>query len=488
MGDEDHTERQLPHRVRGAPQSRPAPSASPALSDDLRRRMHAAVSAERARATGQDPMGERQPGQGQPGEDQPGQGQPGEDQPGQGQHHGESARPAIASAPADNGLAAPAAGQGGQASRAGRASQGSQTGRPVKPEPVSQPGPAVEPERKVRPGTPEREARPERAARPRPAAGAPAIGNAAADRPPLPRADAAKASARRHLLATSAIAVALVILAAGCLGVAVARYVASSARHDETVSPAEKRAEAASRRLAANWVSQHVSHVFVACDQQMCAALTADGFPSRDVRVLGPTAPYPLTSAVVIVTQAVRDLFGSSLSSDYAPAILATFGSADASITVRVIAPHGAAAYQAQLGADLAERKATGSDLVQVSGISVSAVAKKQLVAGQPDARLLLAIASLASRQPVDILDFGNIGPGADPDIPLRFADLAESDPAARTAGPAYLRALRASLGAVSTLFRPTSIVNVVLRSGQPVLRIEFTAPTPLTLLTPKSQ
>jgi hypothetical protein len=436
--------------------------------------MHAAVSAERARATGQDPMEERQPGQGQPG---------------QGQHHAESARPAIASAPADNVLAAPAVGQGGQASRAGRASQGSQTGRPVKPEPVSQPGPAVEPERKVRPGTPEREARPERAARPRPAAGAPAIGNAAAARPPLPRAGAAKASARRHLLATSAIAVALVILAGGCLGVAVARYVASSARHGETVSPAEERAEAVSRRRAATWVTQQVSHAaVVACDPQMCAALTADGFPSRNVRVLGQTATYPLTSAVVLVTQAVRELFGSSLSSDYAPAILATFGSADASITVRVIAPRGAAAYQAQLGADLAERKATGSDLVQVSGISVSAEAKKQLVAGQPDARLLLAIASVASGQPVDILDFGNIGLGADPAIPLRFADLAEGDPAARTTGPAYLRALRVSLGAVSTLFRPTSIVNVVLRSGQRVLRIEFTAPTPLTLLTPKSQ
>ena len=101
-----------------------------------------------------------------------------------------------------------------------------------------------------------------------------------------------------------------------------------------------------------------------------------------------------------------------------------------------------------KLVADLAARKATGADLVQTSGITVSAEAKEQLVAGQPDSRLLLVIASLASRQPVDILDFGNIGPGADPAIPLRFMDLAESDPAARPAGPAYLRALRASLGA----------------------------------------
>jgi hypothetical protein len=446
MGDEDHIEQQLPHRVRGAAQARPAPSASPALSDDLRRRMQAAVNAERARATGQD--------------------QPGQDQPGQDQERAEPARPAIASAPADNGAAAPAAGQ---------------VSRAVRPEPVKQPDPAVEPERKVKPVPPER------AGGPGPAAGAPAIGNPAAGLPALPRAGGAKASARWHLLATSAIAVALVILAAGCLGVAVARYVASSVGHGDTVSPAVERAEAASRRLAATWVTQYVSHAaVVACDPKMCAALTADGFSSRNVRMLGQTATYPLTSAVVVVTQAVRELFGSSLSFNIAPAVLATFGSADASITVRVIAPHGAAAYQAQLLADLAARKATGADLVQTSGITVSAEAKEQLVAGQPDSRLLLVIASLASRQPVDILDFGNIGPGADPAIPLRFVDLAESDPAARKAGPAYLRALRVSLGAVSTLLRPASIVTVVLPSGQPVLRIEFTAPTPLTLLTPQ--
>jgi hypothetical protein len=452
MGDENHSE-QLPHRVRGAAQARPAPSVSPALSDELRQRMRAAVGAERARATGQG-----QPGQGQPGQGQPGQGQPG-------QERAESARPAIASAPAGNGVAAPAASGA------------------VRPEPVSQPDPAVDPERKVRPA---QNVTPERAAGPRPAAGAPAIGNPAAGLPARPRVGARRASARRRLLATSATAVALVILAAGCLGVAVARYLASWPAHGHTVSPAVERAEAASRRLAATWVTQQVSHAAaVACDPQMCAALTAAGFPSRNVRMLGQTATYPLTSAVVVVTQAVRDLFGSSLSFSIAPAVLATFGSADASITVRVIAPHGAAAYQAQLLADLASRKATGADLVQTSGITVSDEAKEQLVTGQPDSRLLVVIASLASRQPVDILDFENIGPGADPAIPLRFMDLAESDPAARTAGPAYLRALRASLGAMSARFRPTSIRTGVLH-GQAVLRIEFTAPTPFGLLGPQ--
>ena len=264
-----------------------------------------------------------------------------------------------------------------------------------------------------------------------------------------------------------------------------ARYIASWPVNGPSVSPAEQRAEAAADRLAAAWITQQVSHATaVSCDPLMCDALTANGFPARNVHVLGPTTPYPLTSAVVVVTQAVRELFGSSLSSDYAPAILAAFGSADASITVRVIAPHGAAAYWRQLGADMKARKAVGSDLMGISAITVSAKAKQQMLAGQPDARLLLAIAAVASRQPVDILDFGNIGPRSDQTIPLRYADLAESDQAAHMGSSAYVRALRADLGNLGSAgLRPARIVTVVLRSGQAVLRIEFAAPSPLTLL-----
>ena len=75
--------------------------------------------------------------------------------------------------------------------------------------------------------------------------------------------------------------------------------------------------------------------------------------------------------------------------------------------------------------------------------ITMAAEAKRQLLAGAPDSRLLVAIATLASKKPIDILDFGNVPPGADPTIPLRYADLAESDQAAHLgwfglrAGPA---------------------------------------------------
>lgn len=425
MGDEDLTEQFLPQRPKRSAEARHAPP----LSEELRQRMQAAVKAERARAMGQEPA--------------------------------DLSREAVAPAPADPGVAVPAVGQDDHAAQ---------------PAPPALPD-SVEPERKITPDP---------AARPRPAGGLPAGGNPAVLPAPSAPAGAHMPAARRRFIATAAIATVLVLLAAGSLGVAVARYITASRVLGESISPAEQRAEAAARHRAAAWITQQVSHTAViSCDPLMCAALTADGFPARNVRVLGPTALYPLTSAVVVVTQAVRDLFGSSLSSDYAPAVLATFGSAEASITVRVIAPHGAAAYWRQFGADLKARKAVGLDLIGISAITLSATAKQQMLAGQPDARLLLAIAAAASRQPVDILDFGNIGPGSDQTIPLRFADLAESDQAAHMASSAYLRALRANLGA--TGYRPVRMVTVVLPSGYEALRIEFAAPSPLSLLGPQA-
>ncbi len=69
---------------------------------------------------------------------------------------------------------------------------------------------------------------------------------------------------------------------------------------------------------------------------------------------------FCLSSQVIVSTAAIRNLFGSRLDSVYAPTVLASFGSGKARIDVRVIAPHGAAAYLAALRADLQERKSVG--------------------------------------------------------------------------------------------------------------------------------
>ena len=283
------------------------------------------------------------------------------------------------------------------------------------------------------------------------------------------------------------IASALAVIAAVSVAIAVTRYVTSSPADIHASSAAAlERQEAAVRKQAATWVAQQVSRdVIVSCDRVMCAALAADGFLPRELLVLGSTSDYPVTSAVVVETAAVRDLFGTSLNI-YAPAVLATFGSGDSQITIRVIAPRGAAVYYGALGADLAGRKASEAELLQVNVITLSPTARKQLIAGQVDSRLALAIAALASKEPVDIVQFGNIGPGADADIPLRYADLAQNDQAAHLAGSVYVQSMRADLGTGPVAYRPASTATVVLPGGQPVLRIEFTAPSPLGVFSPQ--
>jgi hypothetical protein len=108
----------------------------------------------------------------------------------------------------------------------------------------------------------------------------------------------------------------------------------------------------------------------------------------------------------------------------------------------------------------------------------VSAVARIQLLAGQVDPRLLLALASLPGHEPIDIVRFGSPGPGSSPGVLLRFADLAEDIPAAHMAAAAYARAVWAVLNGTGARIRPARAVSGPVQ-GQAVLRIEFSAPSP---------
>ena len=290
---------------------------------------------------------------------------------------------------------------------------------------------------------------------------------------------------RRPLRVRQLALVVITFVAVGALTVAAVKHFAHSPSSGPQLSAAQLRQQAANRNQAAAWMAQQVSpDGTVACDRLMCAALTAHGFPSNDLLVLGPTSPDPLSSAVIVETAAVHSLFGSSLETAWAPAVLASFGSGPAGVTVRVIAPHGANAYQNALRADLADRKASGAALLNDSQIVISAAARNQLTVGQVDSRLVLALASLAGDQPISIVRFGNISPGASAGTPLRFADLAGNDQAAHMSSSAYARAVRADLSAanaqLNAQLRPARTVTVVLPSGETVLRVEFTGPSPL--------
>jgi hypothetical protein len=273
---------------------------------------------------------------------------------------------------------------------------------------------------------------------------------------------------------------------AAAVVVIVAAVIALTVRPAPGVPSALQRLEALNRTRAASWISQEVSRdAVIACDPQMCAALEAHGFPAGNVRSLAQNASYPVSSSVVIVTAAVRALFGSSLDTGYAPEVLTTIGSGTAGISIRVMAPHGAAAYLHALAADLANRRQNGAALVASSQITTSALAKSQMATGLVDSRLLFAIAALAVNHPVDIVSFGNITAGGSSNLPLRYADLAEDVPPAHMTQAAYVGSMLSVLRALRPPYQIAWTLTTALANGQLVLRIDVPAPSPLGLLAP---
>jgi hypothetical protein len=284
----------------------------------------------------------------------------------------------------------------------------------------------------------------------------------------------------RSRLATWLVFAVVAGLIAGVVAVVAVRQFSPPAAKQPTVT--QLRQEATVRATAMTWLTQHVSQeTRVACDRVTCAALTARGFPARELLVVGPTSGDPFRSAAVVVeTPAVLGMFGSSLATAWAPDVLASFGSGPARIAIRVVAPRGAAAYRSQQNLDLTARKAAGASLLlNNSQINVPGLAGLQIAKGQVDSRLLLALADLAGQQPISIVKFGNDGPGGSANLPLRFVDLAENVPAAHQAPAAYVRSVRAYLDRAGNKYRPASMTTLVLPNGPAVLRIDFSAPSP---------
>jgi hypothetical protein len=423
---------ELPRRVRGAAWTGPLSPAAPVLSPGLRQCMQAAVKAERADTVAREQQraaGNRMAG-------------PPRQVPPSGSAASQEAGPETSS---------PGSGTSGEHAGAAAAAG------PAQPERIAGPVPGDEVTR-----WPGSAVRPRPAAGPEPVAGARAAAGTVSPVRPRPGKPRRRAGARLVVLG-------LAVIVIGSLAVAAVKHFSRPPT-----------GLAAVRAQAAAWVAEQVSpDATVSCDAVMCAALKAHGFPAGKLVVLGPAAPDPVPSDVVVQTAAVRALLGSSLATGWAPAVLASFGSGPGAITIRVVAPHGAAAYQASLRADLAGRKRSGAALLHHSRVTVSATARGQLASGQVDSRLLAVLAALAGHQPVDIIQFGNVGPGASPGVPLRFADLAESIPAAHLDAAAYMRAAWAVLSAADPPIRPARWVSGTLQH-QDALQVEFTAPSPL--------
>jgi hypothetical protein len=270
------------------------------------------------------------------------------------------------------------------------------------------------------------------------------------------------------------VILAIVLLCAGSLGFLLTGHGASSA--NGTV---------ATRDRAAAWVASQVSRAaIVSCDRVMCQALEAHGVPAASLIQLEPGKADLLRSSVVVATAAVRSLIGSRLSSAYAPVAIASFGSGGMQVSIRVVAPRGAAAYLSALNTDILARKASGTQLLHNQRITGSATARRQLADGRVDPRLLIVITALAAQRPVSIVAFGDRAAGASPGIPLRSADLAQAGSAG--ANPAtQMRRMAAFLHAQKDPYLAARIQTMRLAGGRNVLRIEFAAPSPLGLLGP---
>jgi hypothetical protein len=236
-------------------------------------------------------------------------------------------------------------------------------------------------------------------------------------------------------------------------------------------------------QMAATWVSQEVSRsAIVACDPAMCAALQAQGIPAANLLVIRASTVSLLDAQVVVVTPTVRGQFGGRLDAVYAPSVMASFGSGPDRVDVQVIAPNGAAAYLTALQQDLATRQAAGAQLLTNKRITVTAQARPQLEAGQIDSRLLILLPALAAVHPIQILTFGDPGPGASPGVPWCSADLSGSGQAAGMADASYVGWLTAFVRAQLLPFAGT--ITTFRQHDQVIVRIEFDRPSPLGLLT----
>jgi hypothetical protein len=274
---------------------------------------------------------------------------------------------------------------------------------------------------------------------------------------------------RRWTIAVAGLAVAAVV--AGGLAIALHRQ--------HGTAPA---GTAAAGHAAAMWVSGQVSRdAIVGCDPQMCQALREQGFPAGDLLVLRPGAAGLRFCDVIVATQTVRNLLGSHLQQETAPAIIAGFGSGRARIEVRAVAPGGAAAYRSALAADWAARRMAATQLVKSPRIHAGATAREELLSGKVDSRLLITLAELAVSQPVDVVAFGDSAPAASAGMPLREMEVSGTgSPMSRTT---ELQRIRTLVLAQHAVFLPAHVSLVRLAGGGTALRIEFGAPSPLGLL-----
>jgi hypothetical protein len=283
---------------------------------------------------------------------------------------------------------------------------------------------------------------------------------------------ARKSSPSRNRRLAGLAAALLLVIGGVTAGLA---FTGQSPHHDHLTSQNSVATVAVNRNHAAAWIARQVSPgAMVSCDPVTCVLVESDGFPASHVQALATGQATRLSSNLVVATPSVRHQFGARLASVLAPGLLATFGSGRDQVAVRVVAPHGAAAYRTALHADLQNRRLSGAGLSGSNRIQAPSAARKELVAGQVDSRLVIALALMASLHPVDLVAFGDGGPDLVA-APFRSAELSLTGSAQK----------RVVLGFLSHQRPPYAPARVTTRPAGPdriILDMQFAAPSPVGL------
>ncbi len=294
---------------------------------------------------------------------------------------------------------------------------------------------------------------------------------------PSGRSGPARQLARRRWgLAAFVVALAVVTVAALELSGALSGSSAPAARASAPAKPAgghgiSAQTAAAAQADAAAWIASQVSSdAIIGCDPAMCTALMGQGVGAGRLLPLRSGSAGPAGANIVVTSPA-----DSQLASQYAPAMIASFGAGATEIDVRAVEPGGAVTYQSALQTDLSARQSAGTQLLRNKRIQFTAQEAAELRAGEVDSRVLATLAALSAQYSFRVASFGDASPG----VQLLFRQVTVTSKAGGN-GSAEL----ASILALVTAQRPPYLPAQAAAAGQDAVQIEFAAPSPLGLLT----
>jgi hypothetical protein len=241
-------------------------------------------------------------------------------------------------------------------------------------------------------------------------------------------------------------------------------------------------AAAAARTEVAAWASANIADTAVlACDTATCAELQAHGYPATALVPLSADSRDIRRADLVVVTAAVRALLGRNLAPLTAAQPIAVFGSGEAAIALRAVAPAGPQAYERRASVDRRQRATAGTQLSRTSRLELAPTAGEQLRAGRVDARILTVLPALLADHTLTVDSF-LISAAEQRGAPLRVIDIARVDGTDVAADQAGTVDIIRFLNAQWPPFLPAG-AEVVDGPDGPVLRISYPAPSPLGLL-----